>query len=148
VQWLLSYGADVNVRGENGQCPIHWAVQSGDLEVIKLIVQAGADPLALCDRHKNALWYLWSNPADKWYDVASYLIGLGLDVNSRDIDGFLVFGGTIVLSTTPVSVIELFLSNGLDLSLENGNGRKPLRDYVEKCVSPAIKEVIANYRTR
>lgn len=43
IQWLLSKGADPNQKGFLGQTPIFNAIQKNDLEVVKILVQAGAD---------------------------------------------------------------------------------------------------------
>ena len=40
---ILKYGADVNIKSLNGSTPLHWSCSSGDLEIVKLLVQYGAD---------------------------------------------------------------------------------------------------------
>lgn len=40
---LLSRGANVSIRGDEGYTALHLAIQSGHLYVIKLLVKAGAD---------------------------------------------------------------------------------------------------------
>jgi ankyrin repeat protein len=146
VRQLLDAGADVKRKGAFGQSAIHWAAQSGDVGIVEMIVQAGADPLALCDREKNALWYLWSADRRNWFDVASYLLKFGLDVNSRDKTGSLLFAGPLSQVDTPVNLVELFLLNGLNLNLRTG--QKILRDIVSQCSPPAIKELIYKYESQ
>jgi ankyrin repeat protein len=45
VAWLLEQGADVNARSETGSrgTALHSAAWNGDLEMAKLLVEAGAD---------------------------------------------------------------------------------------------------------
>ena len=63
---LLALGADVNVRQSEGVTALHEAAQSGDLEIIHMLLAAGADPhaasaqfgtprdLALKNKHEEA----------------------------------------------------------------------------------------------
>ena len=43
VKYLISVGADVNVKDNKYATPLHWAVHKGSLEIVKLLVSAGAD---------------------------------------------------------------------------------------------------------
>jgi ankyrin repeat protein len=45
VGLLLSFGADPNQRGLNDYTPLHMAVAERSLPVIRLLLEAGADPL-------------------------------------------------------------------------------------------------------
>ena len=40
---MLAAGADVNVLNEQFGGPLHYAVQAGDLQMIKVLLDAGAD---------------------------------------------------------------------------------------------------------
>lgn len=41
---LLSHGADANLDASTGVTPLTWAVRTGDLELVKTLVQSGANP--------------------------------------------------------------------------------------------------------
>jgi ankyrin repeat protein len=43
VKRLLDGGADVNARGEDGYTPLHGATCWGHLDVVKFLVDRGAD---------------------------------------------------------------------------------------------------------
>eukprot|EP00944_MAST-04C_sp_MAST-4C-sp1_P012699 g12699.t1 len=43
IQTLLTNGADVNYRGSDGWCPVHWASRTGHLELLKFLHKQGAD---------------------------------------------------------------------------------------------------------
>lgn len=43
---LLESGADVTVRDGYGRTPLHWAAEAGNMDVVRLLIEAGADPAA------------------------------------------------------------------------------------------------------
>ena len=55
VEWLLAHGADVNARAgaQSRQTALHSAAWNGDLEMVRMLVAAGADRSLLDEEHKN-----------------------------------------------------------------------------------------------
>lgn len=51
AQQLLEAGVRINQHGDLGHIPLHEACSSGSLEMVKLLVQAGADLFALTEGH-------------------------------------------------------------------------------------------------
>ena len=49
LQVLLDRGADVQVRGNNGYTPLHFAAVRDDLKAIEILLAHGADPKAKTD---------------------------------------------------------------------------------------------------
>ncbi len=45
VKVLISKGSDVNARDDEGRAALHWAAVTGQVEVAKALLEAGADPL-------------------------------------------------------------------------------------------------------
>jgi hypothetical protein len=45
LRLLIRYGADLARRGINDWTPLHWAASTGDLPAIRILLEAGADPL-------------------------------------------------------------------------------------------------------
>jgi hypothetical protein len=83
VEWLLAQGANANARADWGSrhTALHSAAWNGDLRMVKLLVEAGADITARDPEHNNtpAGWAkvaieVTNNPDCK--DVAHYLAGL------------------------------------------------------------------------
>jgi len=83
VTWLLSQGANANAHSDWGSqgTALHSAAWNGDLRMVKLLVEAGADITARDPEHDNTPvgWAkvaidVTNNPSCK--DVADYLAGL------------------------------------------------------------------------
>ena len=56
VQWLLDHGADVNARWNHWDAevtPLHLAVLGGHAEIVRQLVQAGADPHIRDSKHDS-----------------------------------------------------------------------------------------------
>ena len=43
VQYLTNLGAQIEAKDENGWTPLHFAVKKGSLEIVKLLVEKGAN---------------------------------------------------------------------------------------------------------
>jgi ankyrin repeat protein len=57
---LVAHGIDVNVRRPtDGQTPLHWAVERGQIDTVRLLLDAGADPTAF-DRSGSNPWHVAS----------------------------------------------------------------------------------------
>ena len=41
---LLRYGAQVNVLTSEAQTPLHWAASMGHSKIVRMLLEAGADP--------------------------------------------------------------------------------------------------------
>ena len=83
MKWQLDHGADPNLLDHRGQEPAVYAAYSGNLEIVKLLMEGGtsvAETRALIGAAAAKVF----NPK-----VAEYLINLGVDVNrlERDVDG-------------------------------------------------------------
>jgi len=47
VEQLLDAGAELNQQDKQGWTPLNWAAGSGQLDIVDLLLQRGADPLAV-----------------------------------------------------------------------------------------------------
>lgn len=80
ARWLIASGCDVNARGTgpSSETPLHSAAWNGDLEMVRLLVDAGADP-RIRDRQYDGVPLDWAEKAievtnnPRCAEVADYL---------------------------------------------------------------------------
>ena len=94
IKFLVSEGADVNMKGGNGQfTPLHLAVISGNMEIIKFFVSAGADVNAANAHGFTPLHWTtaghYTNGETYYADIeiAKFLVSVGADIHAKNKDG-------------------------------------------------------------
>ena len=138
AELLLDAGADPNHKTSRGD-PLLWVavLQTGDEEVVRLLLKHGADVDATDRLGRNTLHllssssYLGSSPA-----IARLLVDAGGDVNNATRDGETVMhvavGSAASCPSRPgafersIEFLEILLDEEPDLSKRNRFGHRPL----------------------
>eukprot|EP00241_Pyramimonas_parkeae_P007501 CAMPEP_0114248862 /NCGR_PEP_ID=MMETSP0058-20121206/13809_1 /TAXON_ID=36894 /ORGANISM="Pyramimonas parkeae, CCMP726" /LENGTH=167 /DNA_ID=CAMNT_0001362317 /DNA_START=364 /DNA_END=867 /DNA_ORIENTATION=- len=84
IRKLIATGSNINAHDNHGTTPLHIAAMKGRVEVIRLLIWLGADPVATCPLNGTAM-----------HEAARYgrahavyaLWDLGMDVNVPDMEG-------------------------------------------------------------
>lgn len=90
VEFLLKKGANPNITNENGETPLHRAVERSlkrrliTLDIIRLLCRHGADPN---QSNENLCTPLHQAARHSWHDPIKLLIELGAKINSTTNDG-------------------------------------------------------------
>ena len=150
---LLAAGADPNAQlkkaimqrthtqGDGalgtGATPLLRAAKSGDIEMVRVLVEGGADPLATLPNGNNALMLAaglgWRNgsPAAPSYDQGTdaeavetidYLLSLGIAINAQAQNGDTALHAAVSGRRSEVIVAHL-LERGADPRMANGRGQ-------------------------
>ncbi len=179
IRLLLDNGADVNARvrdstetrtvftnqwlDENGATPFLRASQSGDLELMKLLLSRGADPkiatvLGVTALHVasgigwvEGITYEWSRPAT--LEAVRLLLDLGLDVNAQADTGRTALHGAAHKGRA--DVIQVLADRGAALDIrdygntDNRGGKLAVHtwqavDYADGLVRVGVQSAISH----
>ncbi len=85
--WAKRHGFDcnnINSRIENGTSPLMHAARHSELEIIRVLLTAGADVNLINDDENNALWFAcFSNEVM----IVKELIRYGCNINNQNVNG-------------------------------------------------------------
>ncbi len=150
VEALLERGADPNARllknppqfgyasprfrvSVTGATPFLLAAMDGNVEVMKALADAGADPLAATDRHTTPLMVaagLGRVPAEssvtehQSIEAVRYLLELGADINvTNDVGRTALHGAAHIRSD---ALVQMLFEHGATVSVKDERGITPL----------------------
>ena len=118
VQSLISKGADVNVKNDRGETPLH-LLKRGNRDIAELLIAKGADVNAKNNNGSTPLH--WPYGIKK--DIVELLIAKGADVNARDNAG-----NTPLITPFGMAkdIAELLIAKGADVNANNNGNETPL----------------------
>ena len=181
IEKLLERGADVNTRmksstetrtifthqwlHEEGATPFLRAAQSGDVTLMRLLLEHGADPLLATEDETTSLmvaagigWvegvtYEWS-PAQT-LEAVNLLLDLGLPVNAQNLDGQTALMGAAHKGRT--DVVQTLVDRRADLALHDIGSRDTIHvlagltwqaiDYADGLVRVGVQSAIPHPET-
>ncbi|KAG4428965.1 hypothetical protein IFR05_015554 [Cadophora sp. M221] len=137
VKYLLEKNADPNITPleihpiETIQCPLHVAVSNGSLELVDLLLDAGADP----NRPKGTLWLAAINGHLEIVTRLLQIESLDIDALSSDAGHYADVKGTALHAAVEkdhVDVLRLLLDRGADPNVKTGFLGSPLDLAIRK----------------
>ncbi len=146
IRALLEAGADPNARIQRklwfsptshdrgwvdhaGATPFWRAAMSSDVEAMRVLMAAGADPNLATHGNATPLMVAaglgWignfsQNAPDAFVEAVRYCLELGNDVNARDKDGFTALHGAA--SRGDLEIVQLLVDHGASLDVINKDG--------------------------
>ena len=129
---LLRHGAKVNNRDQNNQIPLHLAIRRNRFELVKILLEHGADAIAENNEGQTSLHILSEsdiNSRDDVQNLALLLLRHGAKVNCRDKNN-----QTPLHLAMPCNRFELagiLLEHGADADAQNYQAKTPLRMLAE-----------------
>ena len=120
----IGEGARVDGLGAHGERALHVAVQKGNLEMVRLLVQAGADP----GKADHFGWTPLMLAADGGFlPIVQFLHTKGAELNGGEQHG--VTSLMWALAGNHIDTVKYLIRNGAELNATDRQGRTPL-DYV------------------
>jgi ankyrin repeat protein len=155
IRLLVDKGADLNARTKEsppirqdllsitgtlewvdftGQTPFIRAARAGDLEVMRLLLDNGADPMIETFEGTNALmaaaginWVVsqtWTEGPEQLLEAVKLCIDLGMDVNHTNSMGLAAIHGAANRGSD--DIIKLLVDHGARLDIQDKENRTPL----------------------
>ncbi|EAX99575.1 hypothetical protein TVAG_104560 [Trichomonas vaginalis G3] len=139
LEYLISKGADINAKTENGSTPLHYAAKEKCKEAAEILISNGADINA---KDKDG-WTPLHYPARyNNKETAEILISNGADINAKTENG-----------STPLhyaakgkckETVEILISNGADINAKTENGSTPLHYAAKGKCKETVEILIPN----
>jgi ankyrin repeat protein len=157
VRALLEYGAQVNVQDQHGRTPLSLSIVHGNLELIRLLLTAGADPsvgeppvlVAVTRGRNDVIRLLAEHGANLNRGAKNYTPLLAAMRDASTLQALLDSGadpnlGTTKEGNTPLHVaaaagnadsVKVLLAHGADAAAKNADGETAY-DFARKKLDP------------
>jgi hypothetical protein len=146
AEFLRLSGADPNVQGYKGNTSLHSAACYGNVEMVQVLLNLGADVNIPNENSWTPLNYIPVGPAG--YDkvpnyrqslanIAQLLLDRGADINARNDDGRTPLHTTSDMGR--IEVVRVLLERGANVDAEDRKGKTPLSLAKEEGYDEIIK---------
>lgn len=117
---LIRYGTDPIGREIDGWLPLHLASESGDVELMKMLVRGKPSSVALrATDGRNALHFGFGQP-----DSLKWLLAERLEIDAKDDDGYTAL--MYAAGRGSEDFVRVLLENRADVKITRTNGRTAL----------------------
>ena len=121
VQFLISVGADINIRNQRGDTPLFDAAYAGDTSIVRLLLEADAEINSMNNFGQTPL----IRASRKGHvDIVQLLLSEGADPNLCGDDEWPPLMKAIQYGY--IDVARVLLKNGADITYEDSRGNTPL----------------------
>lgn len=115
VEALLANGTPADARNEQGQTALMWAAAQAEREIVRLLLDARADPNALSNSPEGVHVLTWATSSDS-ADVIETLIQAGAEVDARGRNGLSPLGKA--LHDNGEKAFQVLIKHGADVNYE------------------------------
>lgn len=119
TQYILDQGADVNSSDHQSKTALHYAIQDGRLDVVKLLLSHGADPLLKANFCDDALQL--SCLGGHW-DIFAHLISTKKYSKQRLVNAYKLLGSSILELHGDIPQVSKLWKKSLEIVKENIDG--------------------------
>jgi ankyrin repeat protein len=135
---LCHNGADLDVRGIVGRNPLHGAAYSGNLEVVRILIEY--NPAYINARDEDGQTPLdWASRGHNFKDgsVVRLLLEHGAVINVQDQSGWTPLHTALYYGA--LEVVPLLLEHGADVEAKTNNGKTALQVAADRGYDEVVK---------
>jgi len=140
VKAEIDSGKDVNSKDIAGQTALIYASENGRLEVVKYLVENGADVNAKSGRHGRGTALIYASAANRII-VMEYLLEHGADINATS-PGFNETALIWAAAQGHVKAVNLLLNKKADTKIKNKKGKTAL-DFAKELNRKDIERILS-----
>ncbi len=128
VKRLIGMGKKINVKNlaSDGNFPLHYAVENGNVEIVELLLNAGAKVTVKNYEKRTPLMML---DEDASADMVNMLLRSGAAINAVDKNKNTVL--ILAAGNASEEIVRVLLLNGANMNAQNKKGRTALMQAVE-----------------
>ena len=139
-------GSSIDPRGHGLWSPLHSAVNFGDLEMVRVLVELKADINARSISGRAPLHIASVGESNATSEVALFLLEHGADVNARRNDGSTPLHCAAKNGRRP-EIARMLIEHGADIDAKDDTGRTPLQHASGKGCNEVVK-LLLEYGTK
>ena len=113
----------VTEKDEHGYSPLHLAFCCGECEIIKFLVESGADVNAINEDGANLL-HLIQDKCEPTVEILEFLFKSGVDIELHDKNGDTPLHNAVSRGFLPT--VSFYIKNGASIDSLNNRGETPL----------------------
>lgn len=129
-QWLIENGADINALGNDNITPLFYAILSQNIEIVKLLVESGADLNAsMKDKGNDSATLLFFAIDSQNIEIVKLLVDSGADINKASLrDNDNVTPLYLAVDLENIEIVKFLVDSGADInaSLSDNDNVTPL----------------------
>lgn len=131
-------GVDINTRDRFGRTALMEAVRNGYGEVVRFLIQKGADPEIFNSEGDNALLIAAGKGSD---ELARVLVDAGAGIDAANRYGYTPL--MLAVQRDDLALVEFFLGHGCDVARENVEGQNALHIARVKGYEDIVQRLLA-----
>lgn len=122
VKFLITKGANVNEKDDNGQTPLHHATKAGHKEIVEILIASGA---AVNIKNKSfgrtpLFWPAWNGHKE----IVELLIANGANINVKENSGRTPIHWA--MGNNQEEIVKVLIVRRANVNAKSNNGRTPL----------------------
>ena len=137
VEYLISYGAECNVKDVYGYTPLYYAVKGNQMKIVETLLNHGVDVNEIYPRGMTPIMIAFPH-----FEITKYLIEKGANIHQKDTSNMTVLMKCVIDGTYDIT--KLLLEKGADVNQKDDNQNTALH-YASMGNDPNIIELLLSY---